>query len=541
MTTFANLEQLSSVRTKINRLLFDTRAELVAHIAANTAVNGAEYRAAGVSYIGRTGATDIDDLPGLVVGGDTASVQAFGAVGDGVEDDTAAIQAALDYLKANGGVVRVPAGTYRLTALLVMNTTTKPWALLCDPGAKFVRDAAYGSVISIHTSNDWTIEGLEIDAGFSEYPTNANHGIVWYNCSRVRVRNCKVSNYKNTGIIGYTFPASLDYDDNIVDQCITDGLDAANNGMLLASLYRSGLLNCQALNVGKSGSPCYGLQMKNGCQESFIRGGRATGATVGIATGNYDTEGTHLRNMVSGVHVFNCETGFALGNAQATLFSDLVIDMNNQGQNAIDFNLNSVGCTGRNTAVHNLAAAKVAVNCRSGDTDNTVHLSSITNLSGLVRPIAQFLSGATRNTVTLDRYVNPTTVTSTTSGLFTDTSGVSTNQVRLNAFPLRYSYTIASGEITLNGPGVSVARVDTEGAAATDDLVTINGGVDGQIITLNTFANARDVVVKHSASGAGTIRLNGAADFTLDVAADRLVLQYDGVLTQWCEIGRGNN
>ena len=41
-----------------------------------------------------------------------------GAVGDGVADDTAAIQAALDAAATGGGSVHLPAGRYRLTSPL---------------------------------------------------------------------------------------------------------------------------------------------------------------------------------------------------------------------------------------------------------------------------------------------------------------------------------------------------------------------------------------------------------------------------------------
>jgi hypothetical protein len=45
---------------------------------------------------------------------DVVSVKDFGAVGDGVTDDTASIQAAIDSLAATGGTVLFPAGTYRI-------------------------------------------------------------------------------------------------------------------------------------------------------------------------------------------------------------------------------------------------------------------------------------------------------------------------------------------------------------------------------------------------------------------------------------------
>lgn len=51
------------------------------------------------------------------------SVQSFGAVGDGVTDDTSAIQNALDAAGgAGGGVVLMPRGSYRITSTLTITT-----------------------------------------------------------------------------------------------------------------------------------------------------------------------------------------------------------------------------------------------------------------------------------------------------------------------------------------------------------------------------------------------------------------------------------
>lgn len=51
---------------------------------------------------------------------DTVSVKDFGAVGDGVADDTAAIQAALTYCKANGYAIQGAPGTYKITSTVVI-------------------------------------------------------------------------------------------------------------------------------------------------------------------------------------------------------------------------------------------------------------------------------------------------------------------------------------------------------------------------------------------------------------------------------------
>ena len=51
---------------------------------------------------------------------DVVSVKDFGAVGNGVVDDTAAIQAAITSLSLTGGAVSVPPGTYKITAAITL-------------------------------------------------------------------------------------------------------------------------------------------------------------------------------------------------------------------------------------------------------------------------------------------------------------------------------------------------------------------------------------------------------------------------------------
>jgi len=93
--------------------------------------------------------------------------------------------------------------------------------------------------------------------------------------------------------------------------------------------------------------------------------------------------------------------------------------------------------------------------------------------------------------------------------------------------------TIASGVITATK---SYHKVDTEAAAATDNLDTINGGTDGDILILRTANIARDVTIKN---GTGNLRTVG--DFTLNYLEDRIMLQYDGDLGVWVEISRSDN
>jgi len=112
-------------------------------------------------------------------------------------------------------------------------------------------------------------------------------------------------------------------------------------------------------------------------------------------------------------------------------------------------------------------------------------------------------------------------------GLFTvDRNGILTCQAA------RYgneSVVISGGVITITKSDI---KIDTEGAAETDDLDTINGGVIGQVITLRTVDSTRDVVVKDLT---GNIHLMGA-DRTLLDRFYRLTLMYDG--TYWVMVSR---
>ncbi len=96
----------------------------------------------------------------------------------------------------------------------------------------------------------------------------------------------------------------------------------------------------------------------------------------------------------------------------------------------------------------------------------------------------------------------------------------------------RPSKVIASGEISVGDR--SYCLLETEGLAAEDDLDTINGGKEGDILILRTAAAARDVRVKH---GTGNILLNGWVDFLLDTGFKHVGLMKIAT-GHWIEIFR---
>lgn len=96
------------------------------------------------------------------------------------------------------------------------------------------------------------------------------------------------------------------------------------------------------------------------------------------------------------------------------------------------------------------------------------------------------------------------------------------------------SVTIASGVIALASTTASLPNrvtrivVGTEGGAASDDLDTISGGQDGDVLIVSSVSDARDVVLKN-----GTGNLSIGSDLALTTASSRITLTYDSGVSRW--------
>jgi len=133
------------------------------------------------------------------------NVKGFGAVGDGVTDDTAAIQAAVDAAVATGGgtiYFPKPAVSYLISSPININGSNI--TLLSLEGAK-IKAKTDVHIIRAYRVNNIAIIGLEIEGwaneeGFTRYPGNQN-GVTIGQCSHVYIKNCKIEYCSSAGII----------------------------------------------------------------------------------------------------------------------------------------------------------------------------------------------------------------------------------------------------------------------------------------------------------------------------------------------------
>ncbi len=87
--------------------------------------------------------------------------------------------------------------------------------------------------------------------------------------------------------------------------------------------------------------------------------------------------------------------------------------------------------------------------------------------------------------------------------------------------------TISSGVVTATN---NLHKIDTEAAAASDILDTINGGADGYVLVISLANSAHVVTLGHNT---GNILIMGGKNLTLAAEADYALLVYSSALSKW--------
>jgi hypothetical protein len=155
-------------------------------------------------------ATWVEDAIGNAVGlvgprGEILSgavdVRAFGAVGDGVADDTAAIQAALNAAAQIGATAVFPSGQYRVVAGVAVNSDNVSIdlgnATIINDGAAFA--FAFGVTADAPQRNGLRIRGGRFVQSDPSTTSNRNY-IRVAGTRRFRIEGCRMDNVSNGGI-----------------------------------------------------------------------------------------------------------------------------------------------------------------------------------------------------------------------------------------------------------------------------------------------------------------------------------------------------
>lgn len=168
------------------------------------------------------------------------NIKGFGAVGDGVTDDTDAINDAIQFCKTSGrGKLFIPDGTYKITDTLSIETSNLDIQGSGKSVLKYYGDGTEGNIIEIigedadNFYENITIDGITIDGtqqvykgGYSMSTPKVTHtdpgyrGLVCIKCdfaSNITVKNCSFIDVYGEGVICRYCSNVLISDNKLID------------------------------------------------------------------------------------------------------------------------------------------------------------------------------------------------------------------------------------------------------------------------------------------------------------------------------------
>ena len=517
-----------------------------------------------------------DEIAAVI--GEVYSVKdpAFGAAGDGVADDTAEIQAAIDAAEAaGGGVVYLPAGQYLISAQLLVN----------DHNVAIVGEGMYQTEIITNTANHTIlrfnqcnyVSVRDIKVNNAIYAgANETYGIWFSECDYINVTRVYAYDCDEAGIMvawnrtGGGFPYTYQDSSNVqITDCICTH-SPEGSGVYVARASHVIIKGCYCYNNATDGIYLQGCQSStvigNICLDNGVTGIRAigysdsdpgdpvnktltdiaiTGNTVGTTPSAADTDctygillGAEAENVTISGNVIVRDDDPGTENPQGILMSNIV--------SGVDFGVNFVNITGNiirgqwRYGIYNTGEAGW-VNIA----DNVV--TDFSHDSGTAYGIAIEDGGSysVSRVYVQNNVVHP--LSASHVGIRVNGTNIivvilKNNHITGATSPYSYTgaklveeLTIASGAVTINE---DQHIIDTQSDDATDDLDTINGGYPGQRLILQSADDARNVVVKHLT---GNIRLHNGADNTLDITDDKIMLYLDSLDGYWHEISFMND
>lgn len=325
-----------------------------------------------------------------------------GAKGDGVTDDSAAIQAALNV----GGTVVVPPGTYSLGTAVSISTANTRLVGFGNSTTIIKRAAAIGTPITV-SADSCSLEDLAVDGGLSSFATNANHGISAQNVNHFRARHLLITNYQNSAIL-INGTTSRTYADNVIEFCRCDGGTSANNGFLIVNCDRSGIRGCRAENIQGASGPAYGCQIKNDSRWCFIDDCDAYLCTGGLVFGfDAATANGVIASRITGGSAVSCDGGLIMGAASNNVVSGVDIWMTTNVNDSIRLQGKGDGTNGStNNAissinVHGTGSSRSVVRFDDVSTDNLVELGLV---DAGASATSSFTGTSDRNMVVVKKY-----------------------------------------------------------------------------------------------------------------------------------------
>ena len=208
---------------------------------------------------------------------ESVSIKDFGAVGDGVANDTAAFENFVTYCAQYGATGFIPAGTYLIDPSTRTFSGNKPFVIRGEGrGATILKNRnAAASFIYWTGPNGVAFENLKIDGAFTGLPSTPVSGgtLVLVNSNDNTVRGVDFVNIWRVALMIYndhqTTTTNI-YGGHVIDNCRVYGPsnysgNVGPSAFLLADVVNTKITNCYISQIG-----LYGYEFKNDCSNTLI-------------------------------------------------------------------------------------------------------------------------------------------------------------------------------------------------------------------------------------------------------------------------------
>jgi Pectate lyase superfamily protein len=239
---------------------------------------------------------------------ESVDIKSFGAAGDGMVDETASIQAALD---SNVEIIVFPAGRYRHRPLVL----SKPRIVIFMPGSVVLPIFDHDSAEKLYhiSSSDITLDGLTIEG--AEYIVGENKYLVYVHAaSRINILN---SHFRGvTASDGHRGLRNIKVTHGIYINGGADILIANSDidNISGSAVFVRDAINLRILNNKIKNTGWYSINLDSGCKKYLISGNAIDGAGMAArywggsinlmsqTGGQKLKEGRIIGNRISGVH-----------------------------------------------------------------------------------------------------------------------------------------------------------------------------------------------------------------------------------------------
>ncbi len=253
---------------------------------------------------------------------DSVSVKDFGATGDGVTDDTVAINAAFAYAATVQGSVILPSGTYNISSPITIYNGVR--AFIGNGGTLFSTTAnGYVILAGIASSRPSNVSNCKVQGINLNANSLATSGIICQNVNNCLIEGNHLYNLPfadANGILLRTYKAGLANSfSNIVSNNIISGAVASSNDpggtgigvdVLNADLNYGSTGTSNPLDYWKATFTAADATYKS--INNVIANNSVVGAYYGVSlsAGSYNTvTGNSLQSNIRGVSVQNCSVG----------------------------------------------------------------------------------------------------------------------------------------------------------------------------------------------------------------------------------------